>query len=193
VFDVRRCRRYFHRLTMVLAMAFLVVLTVSMTACAAPRSLPPVSTGARLSMEEAGKIVSLHNQIRTEVGVGPLRWSEEVAGYAQQWADHLASSRCGMQHRPRSGKWRQQYGENLFIGSAGHYGTADAVRAWAREKSSYRGGAIHASGFADIGHYTQMVWRESRQIGCATARCRNNLIVVCNYDPPGNFVGQRPY
>jgi pathogenesis-related protein 1 len=187
-----RYRRYFNRFSMVFFMA-LPLLTVSMTACAVPGSLPGVSTGARLSPEEAGRIVSLHNQIRAEVGVGPLRWSEEVAGYAQQWADHLASTRCGMQHRPRSGKWQQQYGENLFIGTVGHYGTADAVRAWASEKSSYRGGAIHASGFARIGHYTQMVWRETRKIGCATAVCRNNLIVVCNYDPPGNFVGQRPY
>jgi len=193
VFDSRKCRQYFHCLPMVPAIALLVVLTVSMTSCTMPGSLPSVSTRAGLSLEEADKIVSLHNQIRAEVGVGPLRWSAEVAGYAQQWVDHLASSRCGIQHRPRSGKWQQHYGENLFIGTVGHYGTADAVKAWASEKSSYRGGPIQAAGFADIGHYTQMVWHKTRQIGCATALCRNNLIMVCNYDPPGNYAGQRPY
>lgn len=192
---------------MVFAGAFL-LLGLSLTACAEQSSLRSVvsgsrlfpqeagkivSSGSRLSPEEAGKIVSLHNQVRAEVGVGPLRWSEDVAGYAQQWADHLAATRCGMEHRPRSGKWQQRYGENLFIGTASHYGTSDAVRAWEREKSSYRGGAIQASGFSAIGHYTQMVWRDTTRIGCATAVCRGNLIVVCNYDPPGNFLGRRPY
>jgi pathogenesis-related protein 1 len=177
---------------MVFAGAIL-LLGISLTACAEQSSPRSSSPGSRPSQKEAGKIVSLHNQIRADVGVGPVRWSEELAGYAQQWADHLTSSRCGMEHRPRSGKWRQQYGENLFIGTAGHYGTADAVMAWAEEKSSYRGGVIQASRIANIGHYTQMVWRNTRQIGCGTGVCRGNLIVVCNYDPPGNFLGQRPY
>ncbi len=150
-------------------------------------------SGSRVSLSEAEKIVALHNKIRAEVGVGPLRWSEELAAYAQRWADHLASSRCGIEHRPRSGKWQQKFGENIFIGTASHYGTLDAVMAWAKEKSNYRGGTIQASRFANVGHYTQLVWRDTRQIGCATRVCRGNLIVVCNYDPPGNFLGKKPY
>ncbi|MDO8946950.1 MAG: CAP domain-containing protein [Desulfocapsaceae bacterium] len=150
-------------------------------------------SGSRVSLPESEKIVALHNKIRAEVGVGPLCWSEELAVYAQRWADHLASSRCGIEHRPRSGKWQQKYGENIFIGTASYYRTSDAVKAWAKEKSHYRGGAIQGSRFANVGHYTQMVWRNTRQIGCATSLCRGNLIVVCNYDPPGNFIGQKPY
>ncbi|MDD3814945.1 MAG: CAP domain-containing protein [Desulfocapsaceae bacterium] len=150
-------------------------------------------SGSRVSLTDAEKVVALHNKIRAEVGVGPLRWSEELAAYAQRWADHLAISGCGIEHRPRSGKWRQEYGENLFIGTASHYGTADAVMAWAKEKSNYRGDAIRASRFPKVGHYTQIVWRDTKQIGCGTGLCRGNLIVVCNYNPPGNFLGQKPY
>ncbi|MDO9043525.1 MAG: CAP domain-containing protein [Desulfocapsaceae bacterium] len=151
------------------------------------------SSGSRIPLAEAGKIVTLHNTIRAEVGVGPVRWSQKLASYAQQWADHLATSRCGMEHRPRSGKWREEYGENLFIGTARHYGTPDAVRAWAAEKSKYHGEALQSSHWADAGHYTQIVWQDTTQIGCAAGSCKGKLIVVCNYDPPGNFLGQKPY
>ena len=151
------------------------------------------SSGSRIPLQEAGKIVTLHNRIRAEVGVGPVRWSEEVAAYAQQWADHLASTQCGMEHRPRSGRWQQVYGENLFIGTAGHYGTSDAVMAWAGEKNKYYGGPLRPSDWSAAGHYTQMVWQDTTRIGCATAVCNRWLIVVCNYDPWGNYLGQSPY
>jgi pathogenesis-related protein 1 len=184
--------KYLYCVSMIL-MGGILLQAIPLHAGADRSSLRSVSSGSRLSQNEADKIVSLHNQIRADVGVGPLRWSEELSAYAQQWADHLASVKGRMEHRPRSGKWRQEYGENLFIGTASHYGTADAVMAWAKEKANYRGEAIQGSRFAKVGHYTQMVWRNTGQIGCGTGVCRGNLIVVCNYDPPGNFLGQRPY
>jgi hypothetical protein len=33
---------------------------------------------------------------------------------SQAWADELASSGCMMKHRPHSGKWEQEYGENIY-------------------------------------------------------------------------------
>ncbi len=152
-----------------------------------------VSSGSRIPLQESEEIVTLHNTIRAEVGVGPVRWSEKLAGYAQQWADHLASSRCEMEHRPRARKGQEEYGENLFIGTARYYGTSDAVRAWAAEKPKYHGGALQSSHWSAAGHYTQLVWQDTQQIGCATGLCKGKLIVVCNYDPPGNFLGQKPY
>jgi pathogenesis-related protein 1 len=151
-------------------------------------------SGSRIPLQEAGQIVTLHNAIRAEVGVGPVIWSEKLAAYAQQWADHLVSSWwCRMKHRPNSGKWQEEYGENLFIGTAGQYGTSDAVMAWAAEKPRYHGEALQSFPRSDAGHYTQMVWRDTTQIGCATGMCKGNLLVVCNYDPPGNFLGRKPY
>lgn len=145
-----------------------------------------------LSPEDAGKMLVLHNRVRADVGVGPLRWSEDLAHYAQQWADHLAATRCGLQHRPRSGKWRGDFGENLFMGTIGYYGIADAVKEWAAEKKLYPGGPYQAS-WRGVGHYTQIVWRDTRRVGCATSACKGNLVVVCNYDPPGNYIGEYPY
>lgn len=147
----------------------------------------------RLTAEEIRILINLHNKVRSNVGVGPLVWSKSLAGYAQSWADHLASTSCRLEHRPYSGKRKQRYGENLFMGTAGYHGVADAVRAWEREKSVYHGEPLSSSNWYPSGHYTQLVWKNTSQIGCAKAECRGNVIVVCNYDSPGNVMGQKPY
>lgn len=203
--------RFLHGPTMILA-AVLLLQSTFLNACQVQRPVsvkPPtvkpqgvspgrlaenLSSGSRIPLQEAGQIVTLHNTIRAEVGVGPVIWSEKLAAYAQQWADHLVSSWwCRMEHRPNSGKWQEEYGENLFIGTAGYYGTADAVMAWAAEKPRYHGETLQSLPRSGAGHYTQMVWRDTTQIGCATGMCRGNLLVVCNYDPQGNIIGQKPY
>jgi hypothetical protein len=95
------------------------------------------------------------------------------------------------------------YGENLaFFG--GQRATAQAVvDLWASEKTCYTYGpfergdrctaACNDSG--GCGHYTQLVWRNTNVIGCGVATCTSgdSEVWVCNYDPPGNFVGEVPY
>ena len=149
--------------------------------------------GSRLTAQEVRQVLTAHNKIRAEVDVGPLAWSEKLAIYAQEWADHLASTSRRMEHRPRSGTWKQEHGENLFMGTAGYYGVADAVSTWGREKSAYHGKPIDMSTLYTYGHYTQLVWKNTKKIGCAKVECGGNVIIVCNYDPPGNVLGQKPH
>ncbi|MCJ7547003.1 MAG: CAP domain-containing protein [Deltaproteobacteria bacterium] len=144
-------------------------------------------------MQEVEELLQEHNKARAEVGVGPLHWSKQLAIYAEEWADHLAATKCRMQHRPQSGQWKQEYGENLFMGTAGYYGAADAVKAWVSEKKYYKGGTLTSFNWRASGHYTQVVWKDTKELGCAKVGCKGNIIVVCNYDPPGNFLGQKPY
>ena len=147
-----------------------------------------------LSTGEQRQLIDEHNRARRAAGTPPLRWSPEIARFAQEWANHLAGSRCNIEHRPRSGQWKQRYGENLFMGTTGYYTVVTAVRDWEAEKKDYRGGPIRNDrNFADIGHYTQLVWRRTTHFGCGKSLCRDRLIVACNYDPPGNFIGRTPF
>ena len=42
-----------------------------------------------------------------------------------------------------------------------------------------------------IGHFTQVVWKNSKNLGIAKARSSSGkIIVVANYEPAGNFIGQ---
>lgn len=141
-----------------------------------------------------------HNAIRAEVAAAPplpeLAWSADLAEVAQTYAEHLSAS-CDLVH---SGG---PYGENLaFFG--GQPATAQTVvDLWASEKSCWtyglfeRGDACSSAckGSGGCGHYTQMVWRNTKVVGCGVANCAtgDGEIWVCNYDPPGNFVGEAPY
>jgi pathogenesis-related protein 1 len=151
-----------------------------------PQTKPDAAT--RMAAGDILAIGEYHNRVRSDVGVGPLAWSATLAVYAQQWADHLAATTCKMAHRTQ-----RKYGENLFQGTAGHYTAVDAAKAWETEKKDYRGGLLTESNWHPAGHYTQMVWRKTTAFGCGEALCANTLIVACNYDPPGNYIGQRPY
>jgi pathogenesis-related protein 1 len=151
------------------------------------------STGSRLTQEEARILVNLHNVARSEVGVGEIIWANELAAYAQEWIDHLARTDCQLKHRPRSGSWKQKYGENGFAGSAGYYGVADAAKSWKGEKKYYGHQVLNSSNWSSSGHYTQMVWRKSTQIGCGKIECGGQIIIICNYNPPGNIMGEKPY
>lgn len=143
---------------------------------------------------ESGRLAGLtaaHNRVRAPLGLPPLEWSPELARFAQAWAEKLQRGGCDLQHRPRSGPDAQRHGENLY-GASGRAATADdVVAAWAVEQKSYNAKTNRCKGVC--GHYTQLVWRKTTRVGCAMATCGDAEVWVCNYDPPGNYLGQRPY
>lgn len=146
------------------------------------------SAGARaLRKAEAKDFLSVHNAARATVGVRPLRWSARVAAHAQRWAEHLAAI-DRLKHRPAP----RLYGENLAAASRRKFTTGDAARLWLRERGRYR--ARFLTGGWRTGHYTQMVWRTSTEVGCGIARAADGTVyVVANYSPPGNIFGQSAY
>jgi pathogenesis-related protein 1 len=79
------------------------------------------------------------------------------------------------------------------MGTAGSYGVGDAVRSWESERKYSQGQRLDASNWYDSGHYTQMVWRNTKEIGCGRIECKGQMIVVCNYYPPGNVLGEKAY
>ncbi|XP_022973608.1 basic form of pathogenesis-related protein 1-like [Cucurbita maxima] len=133
-----------------------------------------------------GDYLALHNRARAEVGVGPMQWSNTVAAYAQAYAEKRKGD-CAMIHSTGP------YGENIAAGYYPEFTGADAVKLWANEKPLYDHASNKCVG-GECGHYTQMVWRSSVRLGCATVPCKaNSQFVVCNYDPPGNYIGEKPY
>jgi pathogenesis-related protein 1 len=172
---------------------------------------------------ETGRLVGItaaHNAVRamvsTQPALPPLTWSPTIAEYAQQWATQLASdpSTCAAPvHRSESVLKPLNYGENLAAfsgrGQVGNVSTAQqAVNGWASEVACWTYGTIMGSEKCDMtcttnlfsdgcGHYTQIVWRKSLELGCGVATCQNGQdtedIWICNYSPAGNIVGQAPY
>jgi len=150
-------------------------------------------TGSKFTPAERKTMLSLHNQARSAVGVAPLTWSPELAAYAQKWADHLATTNGTAQHRPFSGEWKELYGEGVYGGKASTAGVDEAFTMWERSKRFYHGEPVSASDLR-AANYTQLVWSTTTQFGCGKATAKDGtVIIICNYDPQGNVVGQKPY
>ena len=138
--------------------------------------------------------VNAHNAARRRATPVPnpalpdVSWDTTTAAFAKEGAD-----RCIFSHRQQS-----QYGENLHA-STNESTPTEVVDGWDSEKKDYTYATDACR--AVCGHYTQVVWRTSVKIGCATALCTTNspfgngpwYLSVCNYSPPGNFVGRKPY
>lgn len=146
-------------------------------------AVPAIPQRAADSFETA--MLAEHNRVRQGVPVPPLEWSGKLAGVAQKWADTLLA-RGRFEHQPHN-----SYGENLFEMRGRLAAPDEVVLAWASEAADYDYKTNACRGVC--GHYTQLVWRATREVGCAAAREGRRQVVVCEYNPPGNWQGQRPW
>jgi len=154
----------------------------------------PVKTGSKILQKDAQEALDFHNKVRHDVGSKSLQWSNELAAYAQSWADHLSSTDCEMKHRPGKGQWAQKYGENIFWGSGEDYTALDASESWYSEIREYNYGKLNNNNWYKTGHYTQMVWKNTTHVGIGIAICKNgSILIVANYSPSGNYLGEKPY
>ena len=137
------------------------------------------------AQNSAQDFLDAHNVARAEVGVGLMSWDNTVAAYAQNYTNQRIGD-CNLVHSDGP------YGENLAWGSPSLTGI-DAVNLWVGEKTNYDYNSNSCVG-GECRHYTQVIWRNSLRLGCARAQCNSGgWFVTCNYDPPGNYVGQRPF
>ena len=148
-----------------------------------------------LTEEDKAAALQIHNNARTDVGVPPLTWSEALANDAAAWAKNMAS-RDQMYHSQNNS--REGQGENLYMTTATdrEHSGRNASQAWYEEIQLYTYAPINsgANDFAAIGHYTQMIWKNTTEVGMALAVSKSGATyVVARYSPPGNFVGETPY
>ena len=135
----------------------------------------------RTSFEE--EILSKHNEFRKLHKVVDLKWSNKLQTYTQEWANKLAKENK-MYHRSAN-----EYGENIYWSMGRAVLGADVTQAWYDEIKDY---SYSSPGFSmKTGHFTQVVWATSTELGCGKAVAKNGgVYVVCNYNPPGNYQGE---
>jgi pathogenesis-related protein 1 len=163
----------------------------SMASCMqGPTADVPANTGSGVPVTQARLTLEFHNCARREVGTPPLVWSPELAARAQNWADHLATQEnCHLVHTSNN-----PYGENLFGGSGGNWTALDAAQDWYSEKKQYHYAVLNQNNWYATGHYTQMIWKNTRAVGMGQAACRRGgIVIAAEYDPPGNYMGEAPY
>jgi hypothetical protein len=150
-------------------------------------------TGRLTSLDE--RLLAAHNRERSAAGIPALAWDPLLSAEAASWGRELAASGA-FEHDPDVDGDDPQ-GENLWAGTPGAYAPEEMVGGWIEEKKHFRPGRFpdnSATGdFADVGHYTQLMWRESDRVGCALAGGAEEEVLVCRYRTAGNVVGERPF
>jgi hypothetical protein len=147
-----------------------------------------------------------HNAHRSNCSAGALTWDNDLANAAAQlvqgcvWAHNTAIPAGSM---TGYGQNLDQYGASpipagLTDTTAGAYGISDG---WFTEYTSYPFGETDSdssfmNNFEAFGHFSQLVWKGSSSVGCATYLCPSGSLgsmdifyTACNYWPAGNVVG----
>ncbi|CAJ0952747.1 unnamed protein product, partial [Mesorhabditis belari] len=168
------------------------------------------SATSQFTQDDKNEIVDYHNNVRSLIALGlykagsqtfppatnmmKMNWSSTLEQSAQNWANG-----CKFQHSGTNG-----VGENLYMVYGSNQipirGQGKAASAsWEKEfqdngwpQVPYFDNTVFNSG---IGHATQLAWGNSNQIGCGAAQCNGGkqVIVVCQYTKPGNYLNQNAW
>ena len=148
-----------------------------------------------LTQEDIDQALIIHNNARSDVGVSSLKWSNDLSKDALVWAEQMAREER-MYHSENEARPGQ--GENLYYTTATDSLTSarNASQLWYEEIDLYTYSPILSgeNDFYKIGHYTQMVWKSTTDVGMAMAvSASGKTFVVARYSPQGNYRGEYPY
>ncbi|XP_024007377.1 STS14 protein [Eutrema salsugineum] len=149
-----------------------------------PASPPTISAAAKA-------FTDAHNKARATVGVSPLVWSQTLEAAASRLARYQRNQKKCEFASPNPGR----YGANQLWAKGLAVTPSLAVETWVKEKPFYDYKSNTCDGNHTCGVYKQVVWRDSKELGCAQATCtkESTVLTICFYNPPGNIVGQKPY
>lgn len=139
----------------------------------------------------AERLLEAHNSERRRMNVPELRWSPKLAAQAQAYAKKLSKG-TSLVHA--TAPERGGAGENLWAGRAGFYTAEEMIEGMIDEKRHFSNGSFpqvsRTGKWRDVGHYTQVIWRETTEVGCAVVPGGGNDWLVCRYWPAGNIYGR---
>uniref|UniRef100_A0A3B3Z6V5 SCP domain-containing protein n=1 Tax=Periophthalmus magnuspinnatus TaxID=409849 RepID=A0A3B3Z6V5_9GOBI len=121
-----------------------------------------------------------HNAYRAEHDTPALSYSSELCAIAQKWADHLLQNNT-FAHSQTSD------GENIYCSTSSAPVTPknEAVDSWYSEIKDYN---FKKPGYNNnTGHFTQVVWKDSTELGVGVASSGKKVFVVGQYRPAGNM------
>ncbi|CAG8890562.1 unnamed protein product [Penicillium egyptiacum] len=122
----------------------------------APTPTAPLHPSYTSPDEFKNVMLKVTNEYRVNHDANPLKWNDTLADYSREWAEA-----CVWKHSKSS------YGENLAFG---YENVSAAVIAWGNEGDMYNFGK--PTGFTEeTGHFTQLVWKSTTQVGCAAFNC----------------------
>ncbi|XP_066581728.1 venom allergen 5-like [Prorops nasuta] len=171
---------------------------------------------AGLTSDEKKRLLAKHNELRAFVASGKEKrgspgpqpasdnmenmvWDDEVANLAQAWANQ-----CDYNHDKCRKLPRFSVGQNIALSWSSaqrNVDVVDFVESWYNEVKDFNRAEVQkftGENYLNIGHYTQIVWANSKSLGCGLMEYLStnnqwNTFLVCDYGPSGNVVGEQVY
>lgn len=158
-----------------------------------PRIIEAPAPRGSLLLRQA--MLAGHDRARDAIGVAPLAWSDTLAASARGYAETMA--RTGRFAHAVQSMGMDREGENLWMGTRGAYRFDEMIGHWVAERRDFANLPVPQSSrtgrWESVGHYAQIVWRGTTQVGCGFASNRTDDYLVCRYNPPGNVYGRVAY
>jgi len=177
-----------------------------------------------LSTEAKTVILDKHNELRRKVAKGEetgginapqpgaanmkkMVWNTELEEIAQRWADQCTFGHDSVRTKLDGTK----VGQNAYLGYSSAQSDEASIQAAMATPAQSWYGEVTDPGFdsqninpfvfsSGTGHYTQVVWADSEELGCAVVYFKDtsalldyNNLVVCNYAKAGNFLNSEMY
>ena len=176
--------------------AWLCAAALAVPASAEPSASAPIAEipHTQPAASEAERLLAVHNAERVRLGLPALVWNAALANDAGSYAKVLLQ-RGALQHA--SAADRKGHGENLWMGTSGVWNADAMVGMFLDERRYFRAAAFPdvslTGNWSDVGHYTQIVWKDTKEVGCAIDSANGMDVLVCRYSPAGNVFGQSPF
>ena len=127
--------------------------------------------------------IKRHNLYRQCHNAQPLMPNCEIMEISQGYAETMPSGHSGYDFKGN------YLGENLYWITNGYPTAEDPVDAWYNEIVDYDFKAQKSKNGYKVGHLTQLIWKDSAEIGIGFYCLDNKCCVSANYYPGGNVIG----
>ena len=139
-------------------------------------------------------VLNAHNKYRAMHSAPPLTWNREIAQFTEAWCNKLKkmgkiiySSRDDRDGRGENLYTKTHVSRRIFTSLNAAEQAEEAVERWYSEKDNYD---FSDPGYqANTAHFTNVIWKSTKQLGCGYAFTDDTYWTCCNYYPAGNVLG----
>ena len=142
-----------------------------------------------LDLEKIKKdILYSHNFYRRRHQVDDLKWNSEIEAIAQEYSEKIIFS--SPLKRSSNTYKGESLGENLYVSKGGiGINGKEITYVWYNEVDNYDFSSHSSKNNQISSHFTQLVWKETKEIGCGATCFDTYCGCICNYYPAGNSIG----
>lgn len=139
------------------------------------------------------ELLVLHNMMRFIFQADLLTASPEIEKIAQKATDYIVEKESKNENYkiPQNTYKGENLGINIYRGNENDDLALNTLKAWGEGANSPKEYFLNPKYDPNIEHFTQIIWKSTKLLGCGiTCDKKNICVVLCNYYPAGNVLDE---